>query len=235
MKKIYILIVGIIIPLMAVMVRGGVYFNEHELLSEHKLKLIAGVPEFSRLNINTFFLQSIDDDSVILLTDFTGPEKIATLIFDYGSDNVIDRVVDFYPESNRFKPSKNESDSSHFQEDIARLKRDIISGRIYRLRENFGYKMMSSDVVREEFARGTNIKKEGYGYKVRKLDPDTDEIMGEFVFANKFDRYNLIFKTNYYKLYYYKIYPQITYSVYSRNSSDPVIKEAVEGLLDEIP
>ncbi len=234
MKHVY-LILPILLVTLVMDGRGGIYFNEHELLTDHKLMLISEKPEFSRLNINTFFLQSIDDDTVILLTDFTGSEKISTLIIDKGSDNEIDLVVDYFFGSNKYKKRKNKSDSRHFKENLAELKRDIISGDIFKLRENFAYKMMSLDMVKEQIEQGTNVKKEGYGYKVRKLDPDTDEIMGEFVFENRFGRYNLLLKTNYYKLYYSKIYPQIRYSVFCLNSKDPVVKETVEALFKEVP
>jgi hypothetical protein len=55
--------------------------------------------------------------------------------------------------------------------------------------------------------------------------------MSEFFFSKKLGRYDLIFRTNYYKFFNTKIQPPLVYSVYCRNSKDPVVAEIVEDLL----
>ena len=191
--------------------------------SEEKMKLLP-VPVDYR---NYFFLQSIDDDTHIIVGDFTGAEKLFSQVIDKGSNNEINKVVEYFPDSRKFKRRK--SSSSKFVANIEDLKNDIITGKIFR--ETYSYKMTSLDTLEYKIKDGTDIFPYGVGYTVKFYDPDEPTtIMSEFFFAKRNDRYDLIFKTNYYKLYRMKIKPPIPYSVYCKNSKDPIVAKVVESL-----
>jgi hypothetical protein len=113
---------------------------------------------------------------------------------------------------------------------LADIKRDIISGKVFR--ENYSYKMKSLDTLKYKLKEGTDIYPFDYGYSVKFYDPDEPTtIMSEFYFAKRGGRYDLMFKTDYYKLYNMKIQPPLPYSVYCKNSRDPIVAETVEELL----
>ncbi len=59
--------------------------------------------------------------------------------------------------------------------------------------------------------------------------------MSEFFFKLKGDRNDLVFKTNYYKLYNTIIRPPISFSVYCKNSKDPVVAKYVKELSSMVP
>ncbi len=201
---------------------GDTFFNE--FLSQPKLKLLP-LPRDYR---NYFFLQSIDDETHVIVGDFTGAEKLISQIVDLKSDNEIDRVVEYMPDSNKYKISK--ASSSKFVMSLADIKRDIISGKVFR--ENYSYKMKSLDTLKYKLKEGTDIYPFDYGYSVKFYDPDEPTtIMSEFYFAKRGGRYDLMFKTDYYKLYKMKIQPPLPYSVYCKNSRDPIVAETVEELL----
>jgi len=181
---------------------------------------------------NYFFLQSIDDNTSIIIGDFTGAEKLVAHILDEGSDNTIDQVFDYYPEKNKTKVLKR-SNSMFFKNDIAELKRDIIDGKIFR--ENYSYKMKSLETLNFKLDQGTDIYPYGDGYSIKFYDPDASTtIMSEFFFAKKLGRYDLIFKTNYYKLFRSNIQPPVNFSVYCKNSKDPIVAKIVEDLLTKV-
>jgi hypothetical protein len=74
--------------------RGDTFFNE--FLSQPKLKLLP-LPRDYR---NYFFLQSIDDETHVIVGDFTGAEKLISQIVELKSDNEIDRprVGEYMPD-----------------------------------------------------------------------------------------------------------------------------------------
>jgi len=181
---------------------------------------------------NYFFLQSIDDDTSIIIGDFTGSEKLLSHIIDNGSDNTIDKVYDYYPDSGKTRVLR-ESSSIFFKGDLSELKRDIIDGKIFR--ENYSYKMKSMETLLFKLDQGTDIFPTGDGYSVKFYDPDAPTtIMSEFYFQKKFGRYDLIFKTDYYKLFRSNIQPPVNFSVYCKNSKDPIVAKVVEELLEKV-
>ncbi len=198
-------------------------------ISKERMRLLPETPDFR----NYFFLQSIDNNTTIVIGDFTGTAKMIVQIIDDNSDNTIDRVIEYYPETGKYKTLKKTSSSRFFNSNIAALKKRIIDGSIFR--ENYSYQMNSLDMVKYKLESGTDIFPNNYGYTVRYFDPDLASTqMSEFFFGKNMGRYDLLFKTNYYKIFNLKITPPVPYSVYCKSSKDPIVVETVESLLKEV-
>jgi len=207
----------------AVSALAGIYYTEE--ISKEKLMLFPVPADFR----NYFFLQSVDGNTSIIIGDFTGEEQLITHIFDKGSKNEIIRIFDYYPETKKIKTPLL-SESRFFTSKIKDLKRSIITGDIFR--KNYSYRMKSLETLMYKLKDGSDIYKHIYGYSVKFYDPDAPTtIMSEFFFGKQYGKYDLIFKTNYYKIFKQKIEPVLLYSVYCKASSDPVVGEVVESLL----
>ena len=194
-------------------------------VSKEKMKLLPIPADFR----NYFLLHSVDNDTYVLIGDFTGSERFLSEIMDQNSDNTVDRVTEYYPDGQKYKV-KMESSSQYAGPGLEKLKRDIISGEIFH--RNYAYKMRSLDVLQYKLKEGTDIFQHEHGYSVKFYDPDEPTtIMSEFFFGKKQGRYDLIFKTNYYKIYKMKIIPPIQFSVFCKDSKDPVVAEFVESLM----
>ncbi|HRX16081.1 MAG TPA: hypothetical protein P5123_07195 [Spirochaetota bacterium] len=177
---------------------------------------------------NYFILQSIDDTTIIIIGDFVGAEKKIVMIIDNESNNEIDAVHEWYPDTKKLisprKPTTN------LFSDLETIKRDIISGKVFE--ENYAYKMRSLKSLEEKLEQGSDRFKYRHGFTVKLYDPDKpNTIMSDYFFGRKDGRYDLIFKTDYYRLYHSIIRPRVVYSVYCNNSKDPVVKETVENLV----
>jgi hypothetical protein len=172
---------------------------------------------------NYFILQSINDTTNIIIGDFVGAEKKIVLIIDENSDNTIDAVHEWYPDTKkRISPRKP---TTTLFTDLESMKRDIIS-------ENYAYKMRSLASLEEKLEQGSDRFKYRHGFTVKLYDPDRpNTIMSDYFFGRKGGRYDLIFKTEYYRLYHTIIRPRVYYSVYCSNSKDPIVKETVEKLV----
>ena len=212
----------LIILISAFTLQGNSFFTS--IFTRDKVQLLP-VPNDYR---NYFFLQSIDDETHVIIGDFTGAEKFFSQIIDKNSDNTIDSVYEYFPDSKKAK--RRRSSSSKFITGIEDMKMVILSGKIFR--NSYSYKMKSLPVLEYKLKDGTDYFPSGDGHSVKFYDPDEPTtIMSEFYFAKKAGRYDLIFKTNYYKLFKMKIKPPIPFSVYCRNSKDPVVAKTVESLL----
>ncbi len=201
-----------------------------KLITNEELKILPVSKDFR----NYFILQSIDDVTNIIIGDFVGSVKLLCLIVDNNSDGKIDRVVEYLPGERKFTyPLK--STSSFFPSNIEEMKQQIVEGDIFR--NNYAYKMKSLLSLQELLKRGKNISKHKTGWSVKSYDPNHPAtIMYEFYFSKNNDgRYDLVFKTDYYKIFSTKIHPVIYFSVYCRNSKDPYIAEIVESLLKLVP
>jgi hypothetical protein len=158
-------------------------------------------------------------------------DKRIVYILDEGADNKIDKVIDYYPEYKRMY-SRKVSDSKLFKDDIAQLKRDIISGAVYK--QHFTDTMYTMQELEEivknwdEYAIGADI----YGYNVLYRDIDElDKIAGVFSYGKRPTGYYMQFITNFYKVRVVGVnIPILKYSVYCKDTNDPVVKETVEKL-----
>ncbi|HDP80851.1 MAG TPA: hypothetical protein ENN21_08420 [Spirochaetes bacterium] len=96
--------------------------------------------------------------------------------------------------------------------------------------------MNSLDLLKQRLEKGTDIYRSGYGYTVKVYDPDKPStIMSEFYFSKKDGRYDLVFATYYYMVFNTRITTSMNFSVYCRNSKDPVVAEVVESLYKLVP
>lgn len=127
---------------------------------------------------------------------------------------------------------RNTSDSKFFTTEIEKLKRDIITGAMYK-GNNAG--MMKSFDELEEIFKLNDISKitvDTFGFNVKLAEVDeSSKLSGAFSFGNATNGYYLQFKTLYYRENPRSaVTPPLRYSVYSRDTHDPVIKEYVEKL-----
>ena len=208
---------------------AGSTFLQIESISPEKL-MVFPIPDDYR---SYFFLQSIEDETAIVIGDFTGSEKMIVQIIDRECNNTVDKVMEFYPDTKKQKSPKKTA-SKFFSGNVAELKKDIISGKVFK--ENYSYKMGSIDTLKYKLELGENVYPHEHGYSVRFYDPDAPStIMSDYFFGKKHGKYDLMFRTAYYKLFKSKIQPPLEYSVYCKNSKDPIIAEVVESLLKMLP
>jgi hypothetical protein len=182
---------------------------------------------------NYFVFQSIEDGSSVLIGDFSGAEKVISLATDKNYDNKQDKVIEFFPDSQKIKDTVSKP-SSQFFASFEDMRDSIISGKVFN--ENYSYKMFSINTLKARLNQKRDIYDWRYGYNIKVYDPDAgSSIMGEFYFSRKDGLYTLIFATYYYKLYKTKIVPPLYYSVYCHNSKDPKVKEVVDELYKLMP
>ncbi|HOK02694.1 MAG TPA: hypothetical protein PKX79_08935 [Spirochaetota bacterium] len=182
-------------------------------------------------NKNYFFLQAIESDSFIVIGDFSGVDKRIILIEDKNSDNTVDSVVEYYPLTKNYRILKK-SESKFFTTDLAKLKRDIITGNIYR--GNYADDMKSIDALEAMLKKDDKIaiSEDVYSVTVRLLEIDeTKRPSAQFVYGKNAGGYFLQFKTDYYrKNFATEIKPILKFSVYCKDTNDSVVKESVENL-----
>ncbi|NLV66160.1 MAG: hypothetical protein GXY14_00660 [Spirochaetes bacterium] len=230
MKRTFKIFTGIILIVMAAAGIGT--SSEFDDLQVKPLTLgriqMLPVPKDNR---NYFFLQAIGNDTIIIIGDFTTLDKRIVYILDKGADNTIDKVVDYYPLYKRMHVRK-ESDSRFWNKDIVQLKKDIIAGTVYKNNfTDYMYSMQELETIVkswDEIAIGSDV----YGFNVMYRDIDeVNKIAGQFAYGKRAGGYYLQFATNFYKVRIVgEEYPILKYSVYCKNTNDPVVKETVENL-----
>ncbi|MFW5771137.1 MAG: hypothetical protein ACOCX9_06850 [Spirochaetota bacterium] len=177
---------------------------------------------------NYFILQSLGENTTIIIGDFTGIEKVVSMISDDDNDDEPDEILEYYPEQK--KTTKPLKPATSFYKSFKEMKQEIINGNIFKM--SYSYKMNSIGLLVKKLKAGRDIFRHGHGYNVKVYDPDAGTtIMAEYFFGKKDGRYDLIFSTKHYKLYKTKISPPVHFSVYCRNSNDPLVAETVERLL----
>lgn len=230
MKRTFKIFTGIILIVMAA--AGIATSGEYDGLQIKPVNLSSlQMLRLPKDNRNYFFLQAIGNDTCIIIGDFTTMDKRIVYILDKNADNTIDTVVDYYPEYKRMFVRK-ESASKFFNKDIAQLKRDIISGKVFEgnFTDNM-YTLKELDTLVknwDECAIGHDV----YGFNVHYYDIDnTNKLAGLFSYGKRPTGYYMQFIT-----YFYKVravgdeYPKINYAVYCKDTNDPVVKETVENL-----
>ncbi len=182
-------------------------------------------------NKNYFFLQSIDNVTRIIIGDFTQPEKrilMITLDKDY---TTIKSVTEYLPESDEVR-ILNESISKFFTTDVNKLKRDIITGSIFK--NNYTDTMQSLGELESVLKRkdSHSIFPDVYGFSVKYSDvDDRKKHSAIFSYCKAIKGYYLIFKTEFYRASFISTrIPVLKYSVYCKDTNDPVIKETVDNL-----
>jgi hypothetical protein len=226
MKKVSIIIflVSFLLAMSGILLSDGSWWTN--TITKDIMKVLPETQDYR----NYFFLQSIDDNTSILIGDFSGQQELIVQIIDENSDNTIDKVYEYYPASKKLRIRKNTSVSQYFTSNIAQLKRDIISGAVYQ--NTYTYQMKSIETLKYVIDTNLNVYPINRGYLAKFIDPDTTTMsMAEFYFRKENSRYDLQFRTNYYKIFRHEIHPMPPYSVYCKNSKDPIVAETVEKLL----
>jgi len=182
-------------------------------------------------NRNYFFLQAIENDCFIVIGEFSGVDKRIILITDKNSDNTVDSVVEYYPLTKNYRILKK-SESKFFTTDLAKLKKDIISGNIYK--GNYTDDMKSIDALEAMLKKDDKIaiSEDVYGVTVRLLEIDeTQRPSAKFIYGKNAGGYFLQFRTEYYrKNFATEVNPILKFSVYCKDSNDAIVKESVENL-----
>ncbi len=179
---------------------------------------------------NYFFLQSINDQTQIIIGDFTQVDKKIIMIILNPDYTTIKSVVEYNPTKKQLL-FKKDSTSKFFTTDIVKLKRDIITGAIYK--GNNAQLMKSYDELENIFKEGdtSRIFPETYGFSVKLTELDSEKLSAMYTFGNTIKGYYLQFKTLYYRENSLnEVIPILKYSVYSKNTHDPIIQEYVEAL-----
>jgi len=182
-------------------------------------------------NKNYFFLQSIDNVTRIIIGDFTQPEKrivMITLDKDY---TAIKSVTEYLPVTDEIR-ELDQSVSKFFTTDVNKLKRDIITGTIFI--NNYTDTMQSLGALESVLKRkdAHSIFPDVYGFSVKYSDvDDRKKHSAIFSYGKAIKGYYLIFKTEFYRESFISTrIPVLKYSVYCKDTNDPVIKETVDNL-----
>jgi hypothetical protein len=125
-----------------------------------------------------------------------------------------------------------ESDSQFFTKDIAKLKKDIITGVLFN--NSHADRMKSYDALEMIFKKNeaTTVLPDTYGFTVKLTEVDEiNKPMGLFTFGRSETGYFLQFRTEYYRINARNtVNPVLRYSVYCKDTNDPVVKDLVEDL-----
>jgi len=182
-------------------------------------------------NINYIFMQSIENDTSIVIGDFSGVEKKIILIVDNNNDNTIDSVFEYFPLTKDLKVKKD-SKSKFFTKDIAKLKRDIIEGSVYK--GNYTDNMKSLKALENILNNSdtNSLNADVYGFNIRYYESDErNKNAALFSYGKSAGGYYLQFKTEYYRKDYKTVQePVLKYSVYCKDTRDPVVSDVVEYL-----
>jgi len=196
-------------------------------LSEDRMKFFP-VPAD---NINYIFLQSIENDTAIVIGDFSGLEKKIVMIVDRNSDNTIDSIFEYYPLRKDLK-KRTDVQAKFFTKDIMKLKKDIIEGSVYK--GNYTDNMISLKTLESilDNPDTNSLYSDVYGFNIKFFETDERyKNSALFTYGKNASGYYLQFKTEYYRKDYRTVQnPVLKYSVYCKDSNDPVVKETVENL-----
>ena len=120
---------------------------------------------------NYFFLQSIDNETRIVIGDFTQIDKKIILINLKDDYITIKSVIEYIPAKNEMRVL-SKSDSRFFTTDMTKLKKDIITGEIFK--GNYAEGMKSYGELERVFKQNelSKIFPEVYGFSVKLDDID---------------------------------------------------------------
>lgn len=217
----------LVITLLSPVFSTGIDDLQTKKLTVDRMKYFPVTPD----NKNYIFLQSIESDTAIIIGDFSGVEKKIIMIVDKKSDNTIDTVFEYYPQTKDLK-QKSESQSKFFNKDIAKLKKDIIEGSVYR--GNFTDSMKSLNTL-ESILKNPDTRSlysDVYGFSIKYYEVDElKKNSALFQYGKAAAGYYLQFKTEYSRKDHTTVQkPVLNYSVFCRDSNDSVVKDTVENL-----
>ncbi len=226
-NKIFYISAALVMSLVAQGLPVGLDDLQTKKLTTDRMKYFPVTPD----NINYVFMQSIESDTSIIIGDFSGLEKKIVLITDDNSDNTIDSVFEYYPLTKDLRRI-SVSLSKFFTKDIAKLKKDIIEGAIYK--GNYTDNMKSLKTL-ESILNNPDTRSlyaDVYGFNIKFYEADElKKNSALFNYGKDAEGYYLQFKTEYYrKDYKTEQKPVLRYSVFCKGSKDPVVKDTVENL-----
>ena len=229
MKKKYffttmiLLMTGLVLPLFS----GELEDLQTKKLTQDRVKLFP-VPADS---LNYVFMQSIENDTIIVIGDFSGLDKKIIMITDKNNDNTIDSVTEYFPLTKDLRV-KTDSQSKFFTKDIAKLKKDIIEGSIYKGNYTDNMKSLKTLEAILNNPDTNSLYTDVYGFNLRFYESDERQRNSAlFSYGKNAGGYYLQFKTVYYrKDFKTEQKPVLQYSVFCKDSNDPVVKETVENL-----
>ena len=199
---------------------------QEKFINNDRLKL------FPAEGKNYFFLISVNDKTQIVIGDLSRTDKKIILINLNDDYTTIKSVIEYSPATKQMSTRKD-SDSKLFSTDIVKFKKDIITGAIFK--GNNANDMKSYGELEGIFKQNdsSRIFPEVYGFSVKLTEVDeSNKVMAMYTFGNHIVYgYYLQFKTFYFRENpMSEKQPKLKYSVYSKNTHDPVIIEYVDTL-----
>jgi len=181
---------------------------------------------------NYFFLLSVNDKTQIVIGDLSRTDKKIILINLNNDYTTIKSVIEYSPITKQMSTKKS-SDSKLFTSDIVKLKKDIITGAIFK--GNNANDMKSFGELEEVYKQNDSSKifADVYGFSVKLTEIDeSNKILAMYTFGNHVVYgYYLQFKTFYFRENpTSEKRPKLKYSVYSKHTHDPIIIEYVNAL-----
>ena len=202
-------------------------------MTKERMKLLPVPADFK----NYFMLQSFENRTIVVIGDFAASEAVICMIVDDGCNGSADRIIEYYPAADKF--TTVEKPTTRLFTGYPQICRDIIEGKVFkdstRIQggNEYTHEMASMPILKRKISEGRFVSRRGHdGRYVRLTDADLkDTTMADFYFGVETGLYSLQFRTMYYKSGNVKIEPLLPYSVYCRDTNDPIVKEYVEMLL----
>ncbi|HEY1406383.1 MAG TPA: hypothetical protein VF857_07225 [Spirochaetota bacterium] len=202
-------------------------YDARELVSSEKLPYLP-IPSS---NEDYAFIQSIGPVTNVVLGQFKSGDREIVLITDRNSDGKVD-AASMYSVDNKFIKRLDISQKEYSEENFKKMKTEIINGTRGELSPNVEGSLYLEKLISEK-SKVIKITKYKKGYMLYINDPDEGNTnRAKFYFAdNANGGGDLAFEVNYINVGKQRIRPVISYSVYSNNSSDPVVIDKVKELL----
>jgi hypothetical protein len=180
------------------------------------------------------FIQSIGNETCVVLGLFKGNDRRIIMITDSNNDGKADGVATYYADTRRTVVSKTPA-KDYSEDQLKKMKQDIINGvqgEVFPNPEGSAYlkKVINGKPGSYKRARFKN------GYKIFVDDPDILDLHRVIFYYSNNTRSggaaDLAFEVVYNQVGPQMVSPVIKFSVYCKDSTDPVVQETVKELLD---
>ncbi len=198
-----------------------------ELLIAEKINTLP----FPYSSENYIFLQSIGKVTNVIIGEFLSGKNKITFITDKDADGKVDLIMYYYFDTHKFR-KQPKPESIYPPDKFKKLKMDIINGIQGDLNSNAeGVPFIKSQVKNESI--NTKIYRKRHGYKVFVNDADNKSRnrLNFFYSNNGIHGFDLVFQVKYINVRGTMLKPAIMFSVYCKNSFDPVVKDAAKDLI----
>lgn len=172
-------------------------------------------------------LQCIDDKTSIVIGIFRNGHRRLVLIQDKNSDGLVDRIVTYYIDLNRYKYSARPG-AAYPREKFKKLKEDILTGQqgeITPNREGLKYinALQKNSGLVQRWRNGFRI------FLKDEIDDMTDRM--NFYASMNPKGADLIYQINYRNAGVARVSPIINYTVFCKNSKDRYIKKMTRQII----